>query len=85
MMIEFILNLTECVIGSLTGKCLQFPGNQILNLEALTRPLFLPEVVRFTTEEVCASEVVSTVGVVKTTSDLVLKQTDTGKKQTRHI
>ena len=48
-MIEFTINLTERVIWSLTGKSLQFPGNQILRLTKIKRwndlCFFLPEVV----------------------------------------
>ena len=29
-MLEFITNLTECVIWSDAGKCFQCPGNEIL-------------------------------------------------------
>ena len=41
--------------------------------------LFTPEVMRFPAEEVGASQVSSTVGVVETVGDLVLGEADAGK------
>ena len=68
------------MIWSDAGKCFQCPGNEILETASFEFDscllLFLPEVVRLPTEEVCAAQVVRAVRVVEAAGDLVLGQAD---------